>query len=305
MFMTPGQKPYARRMLNVDAALIFGPDLEAAVPALPPPVQAAVKSLPEFDEVRRKPFVSELRAIDPLTGQTRWAVPMKGWQDRAGVLTTASGLVFQGSIDGSFRMFDARDGRLLKSIDTGTSILAAPMTYRVNGVQYVTVMAAWGGGGYPYVPRYSAAYSRGNQGRILTFRLRGGPVPVPPELPPLEIAPPAPAQAAGVTQATIVAGQTLFFGNCVLCHSNQHRSITPDLRRMQPGAHDAFRSIVLDGALLASGMPRWDDRLTRTDVDAIHAYLIDLQARTREDELAKQKAGVPLDAPSPAILSNY
>jgi quinohemoprotein ethanol dehydrogenase len=305
MFMTPGQKPYARRMLNVDAALIFGPDLEAALPALPPPVQVAVKSLPEFDEVRRKPFVSELRAIDPLTGQTRWAVPMKGWQDRAGVLTTASGLVFQGSIDGSFRVFDARDGRLLKSIDTGTTILAAPMTYRVNGVQYVTVMAAWGGGGYPYVPRYSAAYSRGNQGRILTFRLGGGPVPVPPELPPLEIAPPAPAQAPGVTQATIVAGQTLFFGNCVLCHSNQHRSITPDLRRMQPGAHDAFRSIVLDGALVASGMPRWDDRLTRTDVDAIHAYLIDLQARTRKDELAKQKAGVPLDAPSPAILSNY
>ncbi len=74
---------------------------------------------------------------------------------------------------------------------------------------------------------------------------------------------------------------------------------------MQPAIHEAFRAIVLEGALLPNGMPRWDDLLSPADVDAIHAYLIDLQARTRADELAKQKAGVPLDAPSLAILSNY
>ncbi len=56
---------------------------------------------------------------------------------------------------------------------------------------------------------------------------------------------------------------------------------------------------------MPNGMPRWDDLLNPADVDAIHAYLIDLQAKTRADELAKQKAGVPLDAPSLAILSNY
>jgi quinohemoprotein ethanol dehydrogenase len=303
--MTPGQKPFVRRMLNNDAALIFGPDLEAALPTLPPPLQAAVMALPAFEEVKRLPYLSEVRAIDPLTGETRWSVPAQGWQDRAGVLTTASGLLFQGSIDGRFRVFDKRDGRLLKSIDTGTSILAAPMTYRARGVQYVTVMAAWGGGGFPYVPRYSAAYKRGNRGRILTFRLGGGAVPVPPELPPLEPAPPAPAQKAPATADTLERGRALFFGNCVLCHSNQHRSITPDLRRMRPATHEAFRSIVLDGALVQNGMPRWDDLLSAADVDALHAYLIDLQARTRADELAKQKAGVPLDGPSLAILSNY
>ena len=62
---------------------------------------------------------------------------------------------------------------------------------------------------------------------------------------------------------------------------------------------------MLEGALLPNGMPRWDDLLSAADVDAIHAYLIDLQTRTRADELAKQEAGVPLDAPSLAILSNY
>jgi len=305
IFTTPGAKPYARKALNVDAVLIFGPDIEAALPTLPQPIQAAVKALPAFTEVQRKPFASELRAIEPLTGETKWASPMQGWQDRGGVLTTASGLLFQGSIDGSFRVFDSRTGKLLKSIDTGTSILAAPMTYRINSVQYVAVMAAWGGGGYPYVPRYSAAYKRGNQGRLLVFKLGGGAVPVPPELPPLQVAPPPPAQQPGVTADMIQQGRALFFSSCVLCHSNQHRSITPDLRRMQPGTHAAFRDIVLGGMLVPAGMPRWDDQLQPQQADAIHAYLIDLQGKTRAQELANQKAGLALDTPSPAILSSY
>jgi quinohemoprotein ethanol dehydrogenase len=305
MFMSPGKKPYASKALNNDAALIFGPDIEAALPTLPPAMRAAVEALPELVEVKRLPYSSELRAIDPLTGEAKWTAPMKGWQDRGGVLTTAGGLLFQGSIDGSLRVFDKGTGALLKAIDTGTSILAAPMTYRAGGVQYVAVMAAWGGGGYPYVPRYSAAYRRGNQGRLMAFKLGGGDVPLPPELPPLEPAPAAPVQPPGVTAKTIAIGQSLFFANCALCHANQHRSITPDLRRMQPEIHDIFDDIVLEGAKLATGMPRWDDRLSKDDVNSIHAYLIDEQTKTRANELEKQKRGEPLDAPSLAILSNY
>lgn len=305
LFMTPGQKPFKAKMLNNDAALIFTSDIEAALPTLPPAVAAEVEALPAFAEAKRMPFSSELRAIDPLTGKTQWAVPMQGWQDRGGVLTTASGLLFQGNLAGQMRVFDKADGKLLKTIETGTTILAAPMTYRIDGVQYVAVMAAWGGGGFPYVPSYAAAYKRGNMGRLLVFKLGGGPVNIPVELPELEVATAPPAQKPGVTAATIAKGQDLFFGNCVLCHSNQPRSITPDLRRMQPATHDVFDKIVLEGLLLPNGMPKWDDHLSPKDVGAIHAYLIDLQGKTRKDELAKQKAGVPLDAPSLAILSNY
>ena len=305
LFMTPGRKPLARKMLNNDAALIFSTDLEAALPTLPPAVATGVKALPAYAEVQRQPFVSELRAIDPLTGKTIWAKPMGGWQDRGGTLSTASGLLFQGNIAGQLRVFDARTGKLLKSIETGSSILAAPMTYRVDGVQYVAVMAAWGGGGFPYVPRYSAAYQRGNLGRILVFKIGGGPVLVPPALPPLEAASEAPPQLPGTTPETLARGRGLFFANCAMCHANQHRSITPDLRRMQPGTHQMFRQIVLEGLLLPNGMPRWDDRLSPADADAIHAYLIDAQAATRRDELEKQKRGIALDAPSLAILSGY
>ena len=306
MFMTPGQKPMREKAINNDAALIFGPDIEPALPTLPPQVQEAVRALPAFEEIKKQPFTSELRAIDPLTGEAKWRVSMDGWQDRGGVLTTASGLLFQGNLAGQLRVFDMESGKLLKTIETGTSILAAPMTYEVDGVQYVAVMAAWGGGGFPYVPRYSAAYERSNQGRLLVFKLGGDDVPMPDKLPPLEVAPEPPAQADGVTTDTIARGQQLFFSvGCALCHSNQHRSITPDLRRMQPNIHQAFDQIVLEGALVGGGMPRWDDLLTKEDSAAIHAWLIDSQEKTRADELEKKRRGIPLDAPSLAILSGY
>ena len=304
-FTAPGQKPRRAKALNNDAALIFGPDIVASLPTLPPAIRAAVEKLPELDRVRKNPSSHELRAIDPLTGKTRWSVPSQGWQDRGGVLSTAGGLVFQGTVSGKLNVYDAASGKLLKSVDTGSSIIAAPMTYRVKGVQYVAVMAGWGGGGYAYVPRYAAAYDRGNQGRIIAFKLDGGAVPIPDLLPPLAVAEAPPPQLPGTTPARLALGQATFFANCAICHSNQHRSITPDLRRMNAGTHEAFRDILLKGLLAPNGMPRWDDLLTPEQVDAVHAYLIDLQAKTRADELAKQKAGKPLDAPSLAILSNF
>lgn len=305
MFMTPGQKPYKARGLNNDAALIFTPDVKEALASLPPPMAEAVRALPAYAEALRDHGKAQIRAIEPLTGKTVWAADTAGWQDRAGVLTTASGLLIHGNVGGTLVVRDARSGAVLKSIETGTPIMAAPMTYAIGGVQYVAVMAGWGGGGFPFVPRYSAAYDRGNANRLLVFRLGGRAVEKPPLLPPLEIAPEAPAQAAGVTAETIARGQGLFFGNCAICHANRHRSITPDLRRMQPGTHEAFTEIVLHGALVPGGMPRWDDVLVPGDAAAIHAYLIDQQAHTRTDELAKAKAGKPLDGPSLTILSNY
>jgi len=305
MFMTPGQKPMKARGLNNDAALIFTPDVKDALAMFPAPIADAVRALPAYAEALRDPGKAQIRAIEPLTGKTVWAADTAGWQDRAGVLTTASGLLIHGNVGGTLFVRDAKSGAVLKQIETGTPIMAAPMTYELNGVQYVAVMAGWGGGGFPFVPRYSAAYDRGNLNRLLVFRLGGGKVEQPPLLPPLEVAPEPPAQVAGADAAMIARGQGLFFGNCAICHANRHRSITPDLRRMLPVTHDMFRQIVLDGVLVPGGMPRWDDILSPGDADAIHAYLIDQQKQTRADELAKVKAGKPLDGPSLTILSNY
>ena len=74
---------------------------------------------------------------------------------------------------------------------------------------------------------------------------------------------------------------------------------------MQPGTHEAFNKIVMDGRLVPNGMPRWNDLLKPDDVKAIHAWLIDQQGRNRAEELEKRRRGIALDAPSVALLSNY
>jgi quinohemoprotein ethanol dehydrogenase len=139
----------------------------------------------------------------------------------------------------------------------------------------------------------------------MVFRLDGKRVPLPRPLPPLEVAPLAPAQAPGVTPAMLAQGKALFLANCAICHSNQPRSISPDLRRMPNEVHAAFDEIVLRGALLPGGMPRWDDLLSEADAHAIHAYLIDLQANTRTREIELKREGKPLDTHAPLVMSSY
>jgi quinohemoprotein ethanol dehydrogenase len=307
MFIPPGQEnpPHRERALNAASALIFTADLEAALAALPPPMQEAVKALPQWRQVQEQPFSSQLRAIDPMTGATKWAADLDGWQDRGGVMATQSGLVVHGTVSGKLIVRDAENGRVLKSIDTGSSMLAAPMTYKVGGVQYIAVQTGWGGGGWGFVPPYAAAYNKGNANRLLVFRLGGAAVPIPADLPPLEPAPEAPDQLPGVTPETIALGSALFTENCSICHSNQPRAPLPDLRRMRRGTHAIFDRIVLDGALLPTGMPRFDDLLTQEQVQAIHAWLIEEQRTVRERELQLQAEGKPLDTRSLTIMSNF
>ncbi len=306
IWSTPGQKPHRVKGLNNDAALMFSTDIEAVLPTFPAPMREAIEALPAMKRVRENPATSELRAIEPLTGETVWSVPLKGWQDRSGVLTTAGGLLFQGDVGGNLSVFDLKTGELLKTIATGTAIMAAPMTYKVNGEQYVAVMAGWGGGGWSFVPAYSAAYRYSNEGRILAFKLNGAETPLPEPLPPLTVAPPPPPQAEGVTPEIIAKGASLFFGNCAICHSNKQRSVAvKDLSRMQPGSHTIFKNIVLDGAFLPLGMPRWDDLLSEEDVEAIHAYLIDLQAKTHAKESKLVEEGKSLDPSGANIMTGY
>ncbi len=287
MWRSPGPISYRPRALNADAAMIFTPSLKAALPGLPPAVQRAVRRLPQWRQVLKQPYTNQLRAIDPLTGKTVWSVPMAGWQDRSGVLATRSGLLFQGTVGGKFTVRAAATGRLLKSINTGSSMMAAPMTYEVGGVQYVAIATGWGGGGWPYVPAYSAAYRYGNANRILVFRLGGAAVAVPRPLAPLG-PPPPPPQSAGVTAAMLAQGRGLFFQNCAICHSNQPRSISPDLLRMPSALYQRFSAIVLGGMLVSEGMPRWNDLLSESDVQAIRAYLIAEQSRARATALERQ-----------------
>lgn len=217
-------------------------------------------------------LASYLSAWDPIAQRLVWQVPTAQFWDRAGVLATAGGLVFQGSADGHFRAFDATSGKVRADIDTGTSMVAAPMSYAIGGVQYVAIMAAWGGAGW-FIPNPAfAAYRYGNAGRILVFRLGGGPTPKPAPLPPIGPVPVPPPQTASAKE--VARGGALFISYCVVCHINLPRGGTPDLTRLPPAIHAIFDQIVLGGLLKNDGMPQWGDVLSADDSHAIHAYLI-------------------------------
>jgi len=86
----------------------------------------------------------QIKAFDPATGRQVWA-----WKGRhpmlSSLLSTAGGLIFAGEPTGEFDAFDARTGKLLWQFQTGTGIHSNPVTYSVDGRQYVAVPTGWGG----------------------------------------------------------------------------------------------------------------------------------------------------------------
>lgn len=235
--------------------------------------------LPSMDSIRagrpEKPVRELLRAFDPVKGRTVWEVEtsagVRGYD--GGIMSTASNLVFQGRGSGELWAYAADTGKVLAKIPTGSHIMAAPMTYEVNGEQYVAVQVGYGGTGISVnpIPPASAAYAHENVNRIIAFRLGGGAVPEPAARDEGRF-PSPPVQRASA--AHVQAGEVLFVQECSRCHVFGP-SVTPDLRRLSPGLHDAFSEIVLHGLLAPAGMERFDDILSEQDVDDIHAYIID------------------------------
>ncbi|MBX3148345.1 MAG: PQQ-dependent dehydrogenase, methanol/ethanol family [Gemmatimonadales bacterium] len=216
-----------------------------------------------------------LQAWDPRTGTARWKVPLTG-QFNGGVLSTGGDLVVQGQVDGRLVVRRADDGAVLKEIDVGTAIMAAPMTYSLGGVQYVAVMAGFGGGlGARFAPG-NAGYRFENYPRILSFKLGGSETPRPPARVELEIPEPPPLDASS---RTVARGGELFGRYCAYCHGAGGGAISayPDLTRLPAAVHQRFRDVVLGGALVTAGMASFADVLDPADVDAIQAYLISAQ----------------------------
>ena len=87
---------------------------------------------------------STIRAIDPQTGEKKWDFRLSAPSTEAGVLTTASDVLFSGGRDGQFYALDARDGKLLWETNLGPSVSAGPMTYLVDGKQYISIQAGAG-----------------------------------------------------------------------------------------------------------------------------------------------------------------
>ena len=227
------------------------------------PMLAKLISLP--------PPTGELLAWDPVKQRAAWRAPYPVVEG-GGVLTTAANLVFQGRADGIFAAYRATDGKQLWQFDAGTGIMAPPITYSVDGVQYVTVMAGWGGADGAFNAPNRGKVKPG-YGRILTFAL-GGKAP-------LTVrayghtAPPTPAITMNASAQTVKEGKILYGANCAGCHGlNVVAGPNPDLRYATKAVHDQFEAIVLGGARSSLGMPSFKDLLTADQSKAIQAYVL-------------------------------
>ena len=217
---------------------------------------------------------SALVAWDPVRQKKVWEVPFNGgWT--GGVLATAGNLVFQGHIDGRFAAYAADSGKELWRFAAQAGILAAPISYRLDGKQYVSVMVGVGGSAATESTSHAGIVMDGRtqKNRLLTFVL-GGKAKLPAAPAPFVVRPvddpdykPDPALAA--------KGEAIFGGNCLSCHGLEAIAAgwAPDLRgSLLPQSAEAFASVVRDGGLVATGMPKFDE-LSESDRDAIRQYL--------------------------------
>ena len=224
-----------------------------------------------------------LKAFDPLTGETKWSVPIPHYWN-GGVLGTAGGLVFQGDALGIFSAYDKETGERLWEFNTYTSMLAPPITFEIDGEQYVSILTGSGGGdlfgGEPLPPiEIQASLTYNNFGRLLVFKLDGQKkIPIPdvrdktvPE-----------QQLADVSADKIRNGESNYNDYCAVCHGFIVKSAggVPDLRKMTTGTHDLFNKIVLEGILGSNGMAGFADVISEEEVENIHHYI---RARAHED----------------------
>lgn len=192
-----------------------------------------------------------------------------------GTMTTAGNLVFEGRADGHFVAYRATDGEILWDIDLGVGISAPPVTYSVDGKQYVSLLVGWGGAGL--IAGSLAAQHGWKYGvhprRLYTFALDAtGKVP---PSPPPQLAQPVDPPEFVVDEAKAAYGQQVYAQSCFLCHGGGAVSGggAPDLRESPiPLSLDAFKAVVLDGARRANGMPRMPD-FTDKEVVALQHYI--------------------------------
>lgn len=207
-----------------------------------------------------------LLAWDPVAGRQVWRIPVNAGRG-AGTLTTAGNLVFQGDLTG-LNAYRATTGEKLWSFPAQTGVVAGPVTYTVDGEQYVAVAAGYRAG-------TDADFYAPNGSRILVFKLGGhAQLPALPPAAPRVLDPPPQFG----TPALLTRGADTYNRFCGTCHGTEGRDgggLFPDLRYSSLlRSADAFNAVVLGGVLSKEGMVSFKRALSPGQTRAIRAYII-------------------------------
>lgn len=225
----------------------------------------------EIDDKIDSLLRGHISAWDPVAQKEVWRVQHpRSWN--GGMLSTHGNLIFQGNSSGMFVAYRADNGERLWSAPAQTGVIAPPVTYEIDGEQYVTVVAGWGGT-FALSAAAAEGYDLKPRGRILTYKL-GADEQLPPIVDVAAVLPePPPIEASDEEIAT---GKVLYHTYCSVCHGPGVRSggVIPDLRYMLPGKHIVFEDIVLGGILKDRGMASFASSLSKEDSRAVHQYVI-------------------------------
>jgi quinohemoprotein ethanol dehydrogenase len=191
-----------------------------------------------------------------------------------GILSTAGGLVFEGSQTDDFTAYRDDTGEKLWSFNAQTGIIAGPASYELDGVQYVAIMAGWGGTTAPY----SGHSDSNGPARLLVFKL-GGKDTVPPK--PGYDGPPLDPPPLTEPMAVVDRGAALYSRYCQRCHGGGAAggglgaNGPADLRRTPfIQDQDAFNTVVVKGELKHRGMAPFGEEVDADKAHAIRAYII-------------------------------
>jgi alcohol dehydrogenase (cytochrome c)/quinohemoprotein ethanol dehydrogenase len=259
-----------------DIGMQIGVDMATVAMPADPKARAAAKAA----------TTGKLLAWDPVAQKARWTVAYPGpWN--GGTLSTAGNLVFQGTAGAEFRAYAADTGKQLWSFPSQSGIVAAPMTYSIDGEQYVAVLVGWGSL-YDLVTGVLADKSGAirNISRLMVFKLGGkATLPAAPAMAKRVLDPPA---FTG-TPEQVSRGGASYARYCSACHGDAAvaGALNPDLRHSAViGNSEALNQIVLEGALKHNGMVSFASAVTKEDAEAIRQYLI---KRANEDKALEGK----------------
>jgi len=213
-----------------------------------------------------RPF-GRLTAWDPVKQQEAWRYEhVSPWN--GGTLSTAGNLVFQGTADARFMAFDAKTGKQLWESPMGTGVIAAPVTYEVDGTQYVSIAAGWGG----VYGKSQRGSDLKTPGTVYTFALNA--TAEMPEFTKYQLN----SLVSGVKYdpELIEEGTGLYVSNCVFCHGvpgvDKGGNI-PNLGYSKSAVIENLNTFVFNGPFVSRGMPDFTGMLSESDVEKIKAFI--------------------------------
>jgi len=229
---------------------------------------------PVFDSnpAAPQPFISygELIAYDPVKQERVWT-QKQALRYNGGLLSTATGLLMQADAEGNFSIRDDMTGEILWQYDIRSGGIASPVTYLVDGTQYITIFVGWGG----VVGQAENIAGRLHPGTVYTFKI-GGDAPALEKLPPATLAFTSLKPDPSATPNHLGEGFNLYAQYCIGCHGNPWFTggNIPGLMLSSDGVFNSYEDIVLGGRLLAEGMPNFDGMLTPEELADIKNFML-------------------------------